>query len=104
MFLALLCVLAVPTAQLRTFARVTTCCCPDPSHCHCPDHKQTPGDEPTMGACHRQSQDFVSPVLPAFVQPEVAMIAPAERAIALAAAPLRTPHAAPAPRRPDAPS
>lgn len=104
MILALLCVLAVPTAQLRTFARVTTCCCPDPSHCHCPDHKAAPTDQPSMGACHRQAHDFVAPVLATFVAPDVVAIAAPERAMPLVSAPLRTPHAAPAPRRPDAPS
>lgn len=101
---AIVCAFTVPVAQLRTISRVTTCCCPDPSHCHCPDHKTAPTDQPSMGACHRQSHDFVAPVLPAFVAPEVVAIAPAERAMPPASAPLRTPHVAPAPRRPDAPS
>ena len=101
---AIVCAFTVPVAQLRTISRVTTCCCPDPSHCHCPDHKQAPGDEPTMRACHRQSHDFVAPVLPAFVAPAVADVPAPDRAIALVPAPLRTPHAAPIPRRPDAPS
>ena len=101
---ACVCALTVPTAQLRTFSRVTTCCCPDPSDCHCPDHKPGTDGEPSMRACHRQSTDFVAPVLPAFTSPQVVAIAPAERAIPLASVPLRTPHAAPALRRPDAPS
>jgi hypothetical protein len=57
-----------------------------------------------MGACHRQSTDFVSPVLPAFTSPEAIAVARTERAIPLAQPPLRTPHAAPTLRRPDAPS
>ena len=101
---AIVCAFAVPVSQLRTFSRIETCCCPDPSHCHCPDHKPNPAGTPTMGACHRQSHDFVAPVLPAFVTPAVVAVAFPERAITLVAAPLRTPHAAPAPRRPDAPS
>ena len=101
---AMVCALTVPTAQLRTFARVTTCCCPDPDHCHCPDHKPSPDGQSTMGACHRLSTDFVAPVLPAFTPPGAVAIVRAERAIALVSSPLRTPHPAPALRRPDAPS
>ncbi len=101
---AIVCALTVPTAQLRTFSRVTTCCCPDPSHCHCPDHKTGPDGGATMRACHRSSHDFIAPVLPAFTAPEEIVVARAERAIPLATPPLRTPHAAPTLRRPDAPS
>ena len=101
---AIVCALTVPTAQIRTYARVTTCCCPDPHHCHCPDHK--PGDQkdPAMRACHRNTQDFVSPVFPSFTPPEAVAVARVERAIPLAMVALRTPHAAPTLRRPDAPS
>ncbi|HSN26420.1 MAG TPA: hypothetical protein VLT45_09045 [Kofleriaceae bacterium] len=101
---AIVCALTVPATQLRTFSRVTTCCCPDPSHCHCPDHKLGPDGGPAMRACHRQATDFVAPVLPAFTPPEEVVLARAERAIPLAMVPLRTPHPAPALRRPDAPS
>lgn len=101
---AIVCALTVPVAQLRTVARITTCCCPDQTKCHCPDEKPDHGTSPSMRACHRTSHDFVAPVLPGFMQPAVIALAPSERAVALVSAPLRTPHAAPAPARPDAPS
>jgi hypothetical protein len=100
---AIVCALSVPISQLPTIATVTTCCCPDPHYCHCPDHK--PGQhDASMRPCHRQSHDFISPVLPVFTAPAVVALVRPERAIALVAAPLRTPHASPALRRPDAPS
>lgn len=101
---AIVCALTVPVGQLRTMSRITTCCCPDPSHCHCPDHKADHSGKQQMRACHRSSHDFVAPVLPDFTQPSLIALAPPERASALVAVPLRAPHAAPAAARPDAPS
>jgi hypothetical protein len=101
---AIVCALTVPVGQLRTMSRITTCCCPDPSHCHCPDHKNDHSGKQQMRACHRSSHDFVAPVLPEFTQPPVIALAPPARAITFVAAPLRTPHAPPVPARPDAPS
>jgi len=102
---AIVCALTVPISQLRTISTVTTCCCPDPTHCHCPDHKPTHDPHgPSMGPCHRQSHDVISPVLPVFTAPTELALASPPRAIAIVAAPLRTPHAPPAARRPDAPS
>jgi hypothetical protein len=100
----ILCMLAVPTAQLRTVARITTCCCPDENHCHCPKPPSGSPDQPSARTCHKQSHDFVAPLAPAFVTPELVAVSAPVRAMTLASAPLRTPHAAPAPRRPDAPS
>lgn len=101
---AIVCAVTVPTTQLRTRSRVTTCCCSDPSHCHCPDRKTGPGGGLAMRACHRQTSDFVAPVLPVFTPPEEVVLARAERAISLGMVPLSTPHPAPILRRPDAPS
>ena len=96
--------LAVPVSQLRTIDVVTTCCCPDPSRCHCPDHKADHSGQPAMRACHRSQHELVSPQAPNFVAPELVLAAPP----ALPAAPiviaLADPHAAPPPQRPDAPS
>jgi hypothetical protein len=101
---AIVCALTVPVGQLRTISRITTCCCPDPTHCHCPDHEPDPKGNASMRACHRESHDFTAPLLPAFTEPPVIALAPPERAITLVSAPLRTPHAPPVPARPDAPS
>jgi hypothetical protein len=104
MVVAIVVALSVPISQLRTVAVVTTCCCPDPSHCHCPDHKPDHSKDSTLRACHRTQQEAVAPQLPAFAPPEVAIAsAPAVVAVAIAA-PIAAPHPAPAPRRPDAPS
>jgi hypothetical protein len=106
LIIAILCALAVPTAQLRMVSTITTCCCPDPHHCHCPDHKATPGQhDASMRACHRQTHEFVSPLAPVFTPAaELVALAPPDRALPLVAAPLRSPHAPPALPRPDAPS
>jgi hypothetical protein len=101
---AIVCALTVPVAQLRMMSRITTCCCPDPSHCHCPDHKPDQDGGPSMRTCHRESHDIVAPVLPTFTQVEVVALAPPDRAVALVSVPLRSPHAPPVPARPDAPS
>lgn len=94
----------VPVSQLRTVGTAVECCCPDPDQCKCPDHKPDKGTQPAMQACHKKSQDFVAPVLPAFVPPTID-IANAPHQVAVAVEyPLSSPHPAPPPRRPDAPS
>jgi hypothetical protein len=103
MLVAIVVALAVPTSQLRTFAVVEQCCCPDPSNCHCP-HDVDHSTQPSMRACHKTQHEIVSPEAPAFAAPEVALAAPPARVIALAPAAIPAPHAAPVPARPDAPS
>jgi hypothetical protein len=100
---AIVVALAVPISQLRVMSVVTTCCCPDPSHCHCPDHKSG-SKQPSVRACHKSSHDLVSPQLPAFAAPELARAPAPARAVVAIAAPVAAPHDAPTPRRPDAPS
>jgi hypothetical protein len=104
-FMVAICVaLAVPVSQVRLVMTVSTCCCPDPSHCHCPPEKPERPAIPTMKTCHHRSHDVVSPSAPLFVRGtfeakdlvrpmiEVATDLPGDH------------HAAPDPRRPDAPS
>ncbi len=98
------CVLAVPVAQLRTIALVTQCCCPDQSRCHCPDHKPDHGKGPSMRACHKTQHELVSPDAPELVVPAIAVLDVPVRPIPGVVVPLRSPHQAPAPARPDAPS
>jgi len=101
---ALLLVFAVPAAQLRTITVTKSCCCPDPAHCHCPDHHGSKSSQSELKACHQSSNAIVAPTLPAFAVPETAV------AIARSVTPvsihpwLLDPHRAPAPARPDAPS
>jgi hypothetical protein len=59
--------LAVPVSQLRTVSTVVTCCCPDPTHCHCPDHKADHSKDPSMRACHKTQHVTVAPQAPEFV-------------------------------------
>jgi hypothetical protein len=95
---------AVPVSQLRTVAIVKSCCCPDPSDCHCPDHATKPPSSPAMRACHNTEQVIVAPQLPAFHAPVMAM-APVSVAVTVAFdQPIPSPHPAPPPARPDAPS
>jgi hypothetical protein len=102
---AIVVALAVPVAQLRTFSVETSCCCPDPSHCHCPDHQPDHGGTcPSMRACHKTQHEIVSPDAPAFAPPTVATDVIAARAETRVAWTIAAPHAAPAPARPDAPS
>ena len=96
--------LAVPVSQLRTVGIAKVCCCPDPTNCHCPDHKTDPSSQPSMRACHNTQQVMVAPEAPAFHAAAVA-VAPVATAAAIAVVhPIPAPHPAPPPVRPDAPS
>jgi hypothetical protein len=65
--------LAVPVSQLRTVSTVVSCCCPDPTHCHCPDHKADHSKDPSMRACHKTQHVTVAPLAPEFVAVATAM-------------------------------
>ena len=71
---AIVVALAVPISQLRTVSTTVTCCCPDPSHCHCPHEKPGSSQCPSMKTCHQERHDAVSPQLPSFTPPEVAIV------------------------------
>jgi hypothetical protein len=101
---AILVGLAVPVSQLRTVWIARVCCCPDPTHCHCPDHRTDPSSGPSMRACHNTQVVMVAPDAPVFHAPIVA-IAPVATAAAFAIEyRIPAPHPAPPPSRPDAPS
>jgi hypothetical protein len=100
---AIVVALAVPISQLRTVSIVSACCCPDPSNCHCPDHKGDHSTQPSIRDCHKTQQSTVTPQLPVFEPPTLVVIAPA-RAVETIAFAWHAPHDAPAPARPDAPS
>ncbi len=103
-FVAIVVALAVPVSQLRTISIVTTCCCPDPAKCHCPDHKGDPSQVPSIRACHKSRHEVVAPQLPSFAPPEVALaLAPPRVAPAVIAAPA-FPHPAPPDDEPYGPS
>lgn len=101
---AIVVALAVPVSQLRTISIIKACCCPDPVHCHCPDHKPDPSSQPSIRACHNTERVIAAPELPAFRAPIAAVVAvPATALIAFDHA-IPAPHPAPPPVRPDAPS
>jgi hypothetical protein len=101
---AILVGLAVPVSQLRTVWIAKVCCCPDPTNCHCPDHKTAPSSEPSMRACHNTQQVMVAPEAPAFRAPVVAIATVVTATTAAIEPPIPAPHPAPPPARPDAPS
>lgn len=96
--------LAMPVSQFRTVLIVKSCCCPDPTNCHCPDHKTDPASQPTMRACHNSQQTIVAPQLPAFAAPAVAIADMPGAVVTAPAHAIPAPHPAPPPLRPDAPS
>lgn len=101
---AIVVALAVPVTQLRTAWVAKACCCPDPTHCHCPDHKADPSSQPSLRACHNTERVMVAPELPAFRAPAVAVaLAPIAELVAVEHA-IPAPHPTPPPTRPDAPS
>lgn len=102
---ALALALAIPVSQLRTASVEQACCCPDPAKCHCPDHDDDAAPaQPQLRACHRTTHLTISPTLPMFAAPALAILpAPSvARLTVIHAAP--APHAEPPPARPDAPS
>jgi hypothetical protein len=101
---ALAVALAVPVSQLRTISIIKSCCCPDPAHCHCPDHKPDPSSQPSMRACHNTERAVVAPQLPAFSAPVVEVAVAPVLSIGTLHHASPAPHAAPPPARPDAPS
>ena len=101
---AMLLAFSVPVSQLRTVSTLSECCCLEPDHCMCPDHQADGTPQPSMRACHKKTIELVSPVLPAFVPPVAALALAPQRAAVDALFALPAPHAAPTPRRLDAPS
>jgi hypothetical protein len=101
---AILVALAVPVSQLRTVWVAKACCCPDPTNCHCPDHKADSSPEPSMRACHNTERVIVAPELPAFRAPAIAVAPAVTPAVAAVVHSISAPHPAPPPTRPDAPS
>jgi hypothetical protein len=101
---AILVGLALPVSQFRTVTFVKSCCCPDPSDCHCPDHKTDPTPQPSMKACHSSERAVVAPQLPAFSPPSMKIAPVPAPVVAAVDAPIPAPHPEPPPPRPAAPS
>jgi hypothetical protein len=104
-FVVAICVaLAVPVSQVRLVTTIASCCCPDPSHCHCPAEKPSRPETPAMKTCHHRSQEIVSPSAPLFVHATEHATDRAPRVIEVAVELRNDRHDTPDPRRPDAPS
>jgi hypothetical protein len=101
---AILLALAVPVSQLQTVAVTQSCCCPDPSRCHCPDHEPTKGTQSSIRACHRSVEIVVAPTMPASTGPVIALAPVPARVVWFPVHVLPQPHAAPIPARPAGPS
>lgn len=95
--------LALPAGQLRFVMVDRACCCPDVDHCKCP-HDQDSSPDAKIKACHATQEVFVAGGLAAFATPpRVAAIDPIRVTVRTDFVTIE-PHAAPPPRRPDAPS
>lgn len=101
--MAVLIAFALPLGGVRTQVVDVRCCCPSPERCKCPDHEEAPL-APAMQACHRTLETYTTPAIPAFVAPIEARLDRAAVAVAVTHVAPPPPHAAPVPRRPDAPS
>jgi hypothetical protein len=104
LLLAIAVALTVPVSQLRTVAIVTECCCPDPAQCHCPDHGKDHSTQPSMRACHRTQHEAMSPQLPSFSPPQIALAIAPPRTLVRALAAMPAPHATPETGEPYGPS
>lgn len=101
---AILVAFALPLGGVQTQRVELHCCCPSLARCKCPTHDARPATQTTMEKCHRTIESFSTAPIPAFVPPRFAMVDVAVIRLAVVHVPLADPHAAPPPRRPDAPS
>jgi hypothetical protein len=96
---------ASPIVRLVHASTRVTCCCPDPTTCHCPDHEEGEGDgQDRIKACHGTSDPLTSSVFPDVVTPSrlaLTIEAPPARAIRFSHA---SPHAPPELERPRGPT
>jgi hypothetical protein len=97
-------IVALPVSQLRLVTVIVECCCPDPAHCHCPDHHPTSTPHDTIQACHKSSDTFESASAPSFAPAIVVTEIVPTRALVAVHHAHATPHEPPSPERPSAPS
>jgi hypothetical protein len=96
-------VVVLPVSQLRLVSMIVECCCPDPDHCQCPDHKSGDSPHATLEPCHRTVTTIESASAPSFAPVAVVELVPARALVATHHA-HATPHEPPTPERPSAPS
>jgi hypothetical protein len=100
---AIVVAVTVPISQLRTVTVITSCCCPDPDHCSCPDHETDHGAQPTIKQCHKSADTFESATAPSVAIAVRLELVPVRAALRLHHA-LPAPHASPILERPRGPS
>jgi hypothetical protein len=101
---AIIAAISVPVASLRVVSTMASCCCPQPSDCHCPDEAKHHDDRPAMRTCHRTEVTAVTPELAAFEPPRAADPSAPLRPTTAVVHAISQPHAPPALARPAAPS
>lgn len=100
----LVAIAALPVSQLRTIAQVVTCCCPDASRCHCPDHQPNHSGTAKLEKCHKSSHTIESAAPDNVVPPPPPSVGEPPRIALGFAHDLPSAHAPPAPARPPGPS
>jgi hypothetical protein len=101
---AIVVALVMPLSQLRTVSVVVSCCCPDSTRCHCPDHKAGAVGPSSMRPCHRTVDTYVAQHLPAFAPPLEFSEGEAPQIVNVEPSKLAAPHPSPTLDRPAAPS
>lgn len=96
---------ALVASQLRTTGVRITCCCPDPSECHCPDHAAAEdAGPPSLRACHRSAEAVEPQAIVPWLPPPPPRPARHARVVLAVMPPLDRPHAPPGPSAPRGPS
>jgi hypothetical protein len=101
---AVIVMFALPVSQLRTVSIRIECCCPDPAKCHCPDHEKGTSQQPSIQECHKSTQAFDAPTVPAFMPVAIEVTSAPARVVAAVDHTLADPHAPPSLDRPSGPS
>ena len=104
LIVGVLVMLAVPVSQLRLVSIRVECCCPDPDHCKCPDHRKSQVDDTKIEPCHKSRDVIASGTTDTFPVPEITVIDAPAVEVASVELPTSEPHEPPSPKRPRGPS
>jgi hypothetical protein len=105
LLVALVVTVASPIVRIVHASARVTCCCPDPTTCHCPDHQKGQGDgQDRMKACHGTSDPLTGSVFPDVATPARVALATWAPPAPPVRFPQSSPHAPPDIERPRGPS
>lgn len=105
MLVALLVTAASPIVRLVQASARVTCCCPDPTTCHCPDHQKSERDgQDRMKACRGTTDPLTGSVFVDVVAPGRLALVVEPPPVVPVRVPLTSPHAPPDRERPRGPS